>query len=303
MMLCGFLAFAAPFAAPWWHLVAIGFGVGAGLTMDGFALWVRLQDVYWTQEGRASLDAAVVAAAFAVLVVLGTKPFGLDDPASIAGTALAVALVFGLAVMCFAKGRVLLGVIGLFVPVVALVGALRLAHPTSPWARWRYSGPRLERAEARFDPTRRATRWQRRIADLVAGAPSTQRSTAVEPSRRQRRGRPTHQAVVASRKTVRTTSKSVFHPRYRIDGQGMVSIVRIRPSTPRVKVRMAVVGVSRYAALIAPSRSITKWRAALVGSSWPASSKAVGGVGSTTGGARRRPGGPGSAGLRTPRRR
>jgi hypothetical protein len=181
MMLCGFLAFAAPFAAPWWHFVAIGFGVGAGLTMDEFALWVRLQDVYWTQEGRASLDAAVVAAAFAALVVLGTKPFGLDDPASIAGTALAVAPVVGLALMCFAKGRVLLGVIGLFVPVVALVGALRLAHPSSPWARWRYSGPRLERAEARFDPTRRATRWQRRIADLVAGAPSTHRSTGVAP--------------------------------------------------------------------------------------------------------------------------
>lgn len=172
MMLCGFLAFAAPLEAPWWHLVAIGFGVGAGLTMDEFALWVRLQDVYWTQEGRASFDAVVVAMAFAGLVVLGTKPFGLDDPASISGTAAAVALVLCLAVICFAKGRLLLGVIGLFVPVVALIGALRLARPSSPWARWRYSRPRLERATARFRPTRRASRWQRRIADLIAGAPS-----------------------------------------------------------------------------------------------------------------------------------
>jgi hypothetical protein len=40
--------------------------------------------------------------------------------------------------------------------------------------------------------------------------------------------------------------------------QGKVSIVRIRRSTPRANVRMAVVGVSRYAALIAPSRSVTK---------------------------------------------
>jgi hypothetical protein len=178
MMLCGFLAFAAPLEAPWWHLVAIGFGVGAGLTMDEFALWVRLQDVYWTQQGRASLDATVVAAAFAALVVLGIQPFGLDDPASITVTAAAVALVLGLAVTCFAKGRVLLGVVGLFVPVVALVGALRLAHPSSPWARSRYSPERLERAEARFGPGRLATRWQRRIADLVAGAPSAQRSPA-----------------------------------------------------------------------------------------------------------------------------
>jgi hypothetical protein len=172
MMLSGFLAFAAPLETPWWHLVAIGFGAGAGLTMDEFALWVRLKDVYWTQEGRASFDAVVVAAAFAALVVLGTNPFGLDDAGSILGTVAGVTVVLGLAVVCFAKGRVLLGVIGLFVPVVALVGAVRLAHPTSPWARWRYSGSRLERAAARFDPSRRSMRVGRRIADLVAGKPS-----------------------------------------------------------------------------------------------------------------------------------
>jgi hypothetical protein len=179
MMLCGFLAFAAPLEAPWWHFVAIAFGIGAGLTMDEFALWVRLQDVYWTQEGRASFDAVVIAVAFAGLVVLGTKPFGLDDPASISGTAAAVALIIGLAVICFAKGRLLLGVIGLFVPVVALIGALRLAHPSSLWARRRYSRLRLERATVRFSPTRRVARWQRRISDLIAGAPSAQPSPVV----------------------------------------------------------------------------------------------------------------------------
>jgi hypothetical protein len=179
MMLCGFLGFAAPLEAPWWHFVAIAFGIGAGLTMDEFALWVRLQDVYWTQEGRASFDAVVIAVAFAGLVVLGTKPFGLDDPASISGTAAAVALILSLAVICFAKGRLLLGVIGLFVPVVALIGALRLAHPSSLWARRRYSRPRLEQATARFSPTRRVARWQRRIGDLIAGAPSAQPAPVV----------------------------------------------------------------------------------------------------------------------------
>jgi hypothetical protein len=174
MMLAGFLSFAVPLEAPWWHVVAIGFGVGAGFTMDEFALWVRLKDVYWSQEGRASFDAVVVAAAFAALVVLGTNPFGLDDPGSIFGTIAAVAIVLGLAVVCFAKGRVLLGVIGLFVPVVALAGAVRLAHPSSPWARWRYSGARLQRAAARFDPSRRPMRLGRRIADLVAGKPSAE---------------------------------------------------------------------------------------------------------------------------------
>jgi hypothetical protein len=172
MMFSGFVAFAAPLETPLWHIVAILFGIGVGFTLDEFALWVHLKDVYWSEQGRASLDAVVVAAAFAALVVLGTKPFGLDDPASIAGTALAVGVVVGLAVMCFLKGRVLLGVIGLFVPVFGLVGAMRLAHPASPWARWRYRGPRLERARARFDPSRRAGRWGRRAGDLVAGAPT-----------------------------------------------------------------------------------------------------------------------------------
>jgi hypothetical protein len=172
MLLSGFLAFAAPLDAPWWHIDAIAFGIGAGFTMDEFALWVRLEDVYWAKEGRASLDAVVVATAFAALVVLGTNPFGLDDPASITGTAVVVAVVLGLAVVCFAKGRVMLGVVGLFVPAVALVGAVRLAHPASPWARWRYSGPRLERATERFESTRRAARWWRRVADLIAGAPN-----------------------------------------------------------------------------------------------------------------------------------
>jgi hypothetical protein len=180
MMFCGFLAFAAPLGAPWWHFVAIGFGIGAGFTMDEFALWVRLQDVYWTQEGRASFDAVVIAAAFAGLVVLGTKPFGLDDPASISATAAAVALILGLAVTCFLKGRLLLGVVGLFVPLVALVGALRLAHPSSMWARWRYSSQRLQRAKERFSPDRPTIRLQRRISDLIAGAPSAQPSPTID---------------------------------------------------------------------------------------------------------------------------
>ena len=171
MLFCGFLGFAAPLEAPWWHLIAIGFGVGAGFTLDEFALWVRLEDVYWSSEGRASFDAVVCSCAFAALVVIGTRPFGLDETTSIVGTAVVVAIVIGLAVICFAKGRVLLGVIGLFVPVVALVGATRLARPDTPWAKWRYDAARLARAEARFAASRPLSRAGRRLGDLVAGAP------------------------------------------------------------------------------------------------------------------------------------
>jgi hypothetical protein len=171
MLFCGFLAFAAPLASPWWHLVAIGFGVGAGFTLDEFALWVRLEDVYWSHEGRASFDAVVCSCAFAALVVIGTRPFGLDEPTSIVGTAIAVAVVLGLAAACFAKGRVLLGVVGLFIPISALAGAVRLARPGSAWAKWHYDPAKTAHAQARFADTRPLARANRRLGDLVAGAP------------------------------------------------------------------------------------------------------------------------------------
>ena len=103
--------------------------------------------------------------------MIGTRPFGLDESTSIIGTALVVAVVIGLAVTCFAKGRVLLGVIGLFVPVVAVVGATRLARPGTPWAKWRYDAARQARARARFAASRPLSRAGRRIGDVVVGAP------------------------------------------------------------------------------------------------------------------------------------
>jgi hypothetical protein len=172
MMVSGFLAFATPMHAPWWHVAAIAFGVGAGFTLDEFALWVHLDDVYWTQEGRASLDAVVVAVAFAGLVVLGTQPFGLDDAGSMAGTAAAVTVVLVLSITCFLKGRILLGVIALFIPLVGLAGAVRLGRPMSPWARRRYRGERLARSRARFATDTASARFERRLGDVVAGAPS-----------------------------------------------------------------------------------------------------------------------------------
>lgn len=51
--------------------VAVLFGIGAALTLDEFALWLHLEDVYWAKQGRQSVDAVVVAATIAALVVLG----------------------------------------------------------------------------------------------------------------------------------------------------------------------------------------------------------------------------------------
>lgn len=41
-------------------LTAIAFGVGAALTLDEFALWLNLQDVYWDRQGRISIDAVLI---------------------------------------------------------------------------------------------------------------------------------------------------------------------------------------------------------------------------------------------------
>ncbi len=39
---------------------AFAYGVAAALTLDEFALWLNLQDVYWTGSGRWSIDAVVI---------------------------------------------------------------------------------------------------------------------------------------------------------------------------------------------------------------------------------------------------
>jgi len=42
------------------RLMSILYGVGAALTLDEFALWLNLRDVYWSTEGRSSIDAIVL---------------------------------------------------------------------------------------------------------------------------------------------------------------------------------------------------------------------------------------------------
>lgn len=174
LLVSGFVAFATGLAEPWRQLTAVGFGVGAGLTLDEFALWLRLEDVYWTREGRASLDAIVLATVFAVVVMLGVRPLGLDDPSDALLAAAVVAVFVGIASIAFLKGRFVLGIVALHVPLVGVYTALRLATPTSPWAHWRYRGEKLERSRRRFRPDRPAARRRERLLDLIGGKPSPQ---------------------------------------------------------------------------------------------------------------------------------
>ena len=42
------------------RVLSMLYGVGAALTLDEFALWLNLRDVYWEREGRASIDAVIL---------------------------------------------------------------------------------------------------------------------------------------------------------------------------------------------------------------------------------------------------
>ena len=70
LMVTGFVALAT--RAELWHLrIAVIFGIALGLTLDEFALWLRLAYVYWSPEGIESLKAGAVVAA-----LLGLYAFG-----------------------------------------------------------------------------------------------------------------------------------------------------------------------------------------------------------------------------------
>jgi hypothetical protein len=177
MMIAGALGFAALGHSPLAEICAFFFGVGAGLTIDEFALWVYLDDVYWAQEGRSSIDATVIAAAGMLLVLLGFSPFSFEtgSASAVIGSILAAAIVFGLVAICFAKQRVMHGTVGFFIFPVALYGASRIGKPGSAWARRRYGERRpakQAKAEARFPPDRRTERFKNAFRDIVGGKPS-----------------------------------------------------------------------------------------------------------------------------------
>lgn len=177
MMIGGTLGFAALGHSPYVEICAFVFGVGAGLTIDEFALWVYLDDVYWAEEGRSSIDATVIAAAGMLLLLLGFSPFSFDTSSveQTIGSILGAVIVFGLVAACFAKQRVMHGTVGFFVFPIAIYGAVRIGKPGSPWGRRRYAERRPKKqakAEERFPPDRRTERFKNAFRDIIGGKPS-----------------------------------------------------------------------------------------------------------------------------------
>jgi hypothetical protein len=58
----------------WFRITAIAYGVGAGLLLDEFALWLNLQDVYWQHRGRQSIEAIGGFLAILLLAIF-TRPY------------------------------------------------------------------------------------------------------------------------------------------------------------------------------------------------------------------------------------
>jgi uncharacterized membrane protein len=126
------------------------FGVGCALVLDEFALILHLRDVYWEKEGRASVDAVFVAIAIGLLFLMGFRPLDFssavgefrDDPNVVGRITLVAGIAVNvvLAIITLVKGKLWTGLIGMFIPVLLIVGAIRVARPASPWARWFYGG-------------------------------------------------------------------------------------------------------------------------------------------------------------------
>ncbi len=55
------------------RLLAISEGMSAALTIDEFALWLRLKDVYWAKQGRESVDAAIATAGASLGAIAGRE--------------------------------------------------------------------------------------------------------------------------------------------------------------------------------------------------------------------------------------
>jgi hypothetical protein len=79
------------------------------------------------------------------------------------------------AIVAALKGKLGTAVIGVFVPFVAYVGAVRIARPDSPWARRRYEGNTHKLVKSQLREVRFDTRWRSKfdwIQDIVAGTPT-----------------------------------------------------------------------------------------------------------------------------------
>ncbi|MEW2134970.1 hypothetical protein [Streptomyces sp. NPDC005435] len=160
-------------------LAAVVFGIGAGLVLDEFALILHLDDVYWSAEGRKSVEVVVLTAALVGLLLAGFSPFGVNDLSTDelqdrGGAIATIAVNFFFSLVALSKGKARIAIFGAIVPLLAIGGAIRLARPSSPWARRFYVRRPRARARALLRAYRHDRRWagpRRTVQDWIGGKP------------------------------------------------------------------------------------------------------------------------------------
>jgi hypothetical protein len=177
MLVTGTLEFTLQSNDGWDVVLALAFGVGSGLVLDEFALLLHLEDVYWTKQGQSSIDAVIAAVIITGMLVVRVSPFGLDDGVTSEEitsrwlSIVVIAVFLALTIICALKGKPWLALLSVVVPVIGVVGAIRLASPESPWARRRYAA----RTNAMQKSIRRGRRWtdrKERLVTRIGGVPN-----------------------------------------------------------------------------------------------------------------------------------
>jgi hypothetical protein len=165
LLICGYIAIAIDPNSPWREVIAVLFGIGTGLTLDEFALWLNLKDVYWEKEGRKSIDAVIIAAAVSGVLLISLRGW-IDVTTKVADEIQAVVGAVGLigillALVNAAKEKFGMAIWSVVIPVVGIPSAVRLAKPHSVWAKLFYRHGKRERSEQRFAGSRSEPFWKR----------------------------------------------------------------------------------------------------------------------------------------------
>ncbi|MGW0713011.1 hypothetical protein ACWD4G_45035 [Streptomyces sp. NPDC002643] len=160
-------------------IAALLFGMGIGLVLDEFALILHLDDVYWSEEGRKSVEVVAVTAALVVLMLGGFLPFGVNDLSEEerqdrGAAILTIGANFLIALIALGKGKARMALFGVIIPFIAVIGAIRLARPTSAWARRFYRRRPRARAKSWLRAYHHDRRWlgpSRRFQNWIGGTP------------------------------------------------------------------------------------------------------------------------------------